>query len=137
MKDLNNKGPEMPFHVTLRTTSRGNALLHEMKQAGGKDDPITMIYLDTDKLSLVHYCDAGNRPRMTGVASPDGKRVEFEFQDITGNMHFGHMHNAAFNFINADHHTEDWTFMMGDKPVHAHFDLHRTTNPPPVIAYNR
>ena len=29
--------------------------------------------------------------------------------------------------IDANHHTEDWTFMMpGDKPVHAHFDLQRT-----------
>jgi hypothetical protein len=28
--------------------------------------------------------------------------------------------------IDANHHTEDWTYMLpGDKPVHAHFDLQR------------
>src|SRR6266568_3544601 len=36
------------MHVTLRTTSRGNALLHEMTSAGSPDDPITMFYLDED-----------------------------------------------------------------------------------------
>jgi hypothetical protein len=58
--------------------------------------------------------------------SPDGKKVEFEFLDIAGNPQY-HMHHAAFNFLDANHHTEDWTFMNpGDKPVHAHFDLQRT-----------
>jgi hypothetical protein len=29
--------------------------------------------------------------------------------------------------IDANHHTEDWTYMMpGDKPMHAHMDLQRT-----------
>ena len=36
------------------------------------------------------------------------------------------MHHSVFTIIDANHHTEDWTFMMKEKPVHAHFDLHRT-----------
>jgi len=37
------------------------------------------------------------------------------------------MHHAVFTFVDANHHIEDWTFMLaGDKPVHAHFDLQRT-----------
>ena len=37
------------------------------------------------------------------------------------------MHHAVFTFIDENHHTEDWTYMMpGDKPVRAHFDLQRT-----------
>src|SRR5439155_119165 len=82
-------------------------------------------YLDGEQLTLVHYCDAGNRPRMTGKMSPDGKTVEFELKDISGSTEH-HMHHGVFTIIDANHHTEDWTFMMKDKPIHAHFDLHRT-----------
>lgn len=113
-----------PAQILLRVTSRGNALMHDLTIAGIPDNPITMFYLDSDRMLLTHYCDAGNRPRMTGTVSPDGKKVEFEFLDIAGNPQY-HMHHAVFTIIDADHHTEDWTFMMGDKPMHAHFDLHR------------
>ena len=125
--------PEMSgskMHASLRVTSRGNALVHEFQEAGTPldatkyDHPVTMLYVDGDQLTLVHYCDAGNRPRMTGKMSPDGKSVEFEFKDISGSTEY-HMHHSVFTIIDANHHTEDWTFMMKDKPMHAHFDLHR------------
>jgi hypothetical protein len=118
------------MHLSLRVTSRGNALVHEFQEAGTPldatkyDHPVTMLYLDGDQLTLIHYCDAGNRPRMTGKMSPDGKTVEFEFADISGSTAY-HMHHAVFTIIDADHHTEDWTFMMKDKAIHAHFDLKR------------
>jgi hypothetical protein len=118
--------------ITLRVTSRGNAIVHEMKEAGTPDDaakydhPVTMLYVDSGRLTLVHYCDAGNRPRMTAKTSPDGKKVEFEFQDLSGGNDYGHMHHAVFTVIDENHHTEDWTYMMpGDKPMHAHMDLTR------------
>jgi hypothetical protein len=126
--------PEMSgakMHLSLRVTSRGNALVHEMQEAGTPldatkyDHPVTMFYVDGDQLTLVHYCDAGNRPRMTGKMSPDGKTVEFELKDISGNPDY-HMHHSVITLIDANHHTEDWTFMMKDKPMHAHFDLQRT-----------
>ena|SRR5947209_3722453 len=119
-----------PMYVTFRVTSRGNALVHEMKQPGTpddptKDDPVSMLYLEGDRLLLTHYCDAGNRPRLTGKMSEDGKSVEFEFLDVSGSTKYGHMHHAVFTMIDANHHTEDWVFMLNDKPVHAHFDLQR------------
>jgi len=115
------------MQVTLRTTSMGNALMHEMTGGGRPDDPITMLYLDGDRLLLTHYCDAGNRPRMTGKISSDGKTVEFDFLDVAGSTQYGHMHHAVFTLIDANHHNEDWTYMEpGDKPVHAHFELQRT-----------
>src|SRR5208282_3395806 len=61
--------PEMsggkPMHLSLRVTSRGNALVHEFQEAGTPldatkyDHPVTMLYVDGDQLTLVHYCDAG------------------------------------------------------------------------------
>jgi hypothetical protein len=129
------KAPEMEGahpQVTLRVTSRGNAIVHEMKEAGTPEDPgkydhpVTMLYLDSDHLYLTHYCDAGNRPRMVARTSPDGKTVEFDFVDVAGGTQYGHMHHAVFTVIDENHHTEDWTYMMpGDKPMRAHMDLTR------------
>lgn len=124
--------PGTSMHITMRVTSRGNALVHEMKEVGATDDPskydhpVTMFYLDNDRLILTHYCDAGNRPRMAAKASADGKSVEFAFLDLSGGTEYGHMDHALFTIIDANHHTEDWTYIMpGDKPVHAHMDLQR------------
>ena len=85
-----------------------------------------MIYLEGDRLTLVHYCEAGNRPRMVVRKSPDQKTAEFDFVDISGSTTPAYLHHFVFTIINADHHTEDWTFMLpGDKLLHAHFDLKR------------
>jgi hypothetical protein len=127
-------GMNATVRVSLRVTSGGDALMHEMVPEGrsdapsrGDDDPITMIYIDGDRVILTHYCDSGkNRPRMAGKLSPDGKTVEFDFLDVSGGTRYGHMHNAVFTIIDADHHTEDWTYMSPeDKPGHAHIDLVR------------
>jgi hypothetical protein len=130
MKEMS--GDAALFHVALRVTSRGHAIVHELQQAGTPldftkyDHPVTMLYLDGDRLDLVHYCDAGNRPHMEAKASPDGKRVEFELVDVSGPRQHGYMQHAVFTSVDANHHTEDWTFMLpGDKPVQAHFDLRR------------
>jgi hypothetical protein len=123
---------DKPVHVSLRVTSRGNALVHEMQEAGTAEDParydhpVTMFYVDGDRLLLTHYCDAGNRPRMTGKVSRDGKTVDFDFVDFSGGNQYGHMYHATFTALDANHHTEDWTYLMpGDKPMHAHMDLQR------------
>ncbi len=122
-----------PIQVTMRVASRGNALVHEIAP-GGVPEP-TMIYLDGDRLTLVHYCEAGNRPRMVARKSPDQKTVEFEFVDISGSTMPVYLNHFVFTIIDADHHTEDWTFMLpGGKLLRAHFDLKRTKEnaPPPA-----
>jgi hypothetical protein len=111
--------------VTLRVTSRGNALMHEMRISGIPDDPITMFYVEDGRFLLTHYCDAGNRPRMEGVVSPDGKTLKFNFLDVAGGMEKGHMHDTMFTLIDADHHIEDWNYMFGNQSVRAHHDLRR------------
>jgi hypothetical protein len=117
-----------PMHATLRVTSMGNALMHEMVLAGRSDDPITMFYVDGDRLLLTHYCDAGNRPRMTATMSPDGKKVDFAFLDVNNfnEAQGGYMQHAVFTTVDANHHTEDWTFLAQGKPIEVHVALQRT-----------
>src|SRR5260370_38133727 len=86
-----------PTHLSLRGTSRGNVLVHEMQEAGTPldatkyDHPVTMFYVDGDQFTLIHHCDAGNRPRMTSKMSPDGKTVESEREDSSRRTEL-HMH---------------------------------------------
>jgi hypothetical protein len=117
-----------PLHVSLRVTSMGSAIMHEIK-GGGPEDPITMLTVDGDRLLLTHYCDRGNQPRMAGTGSPDGKTITFNFIDATNlqSSQGGHMQNAVFTLIDSDHHTEKWEFQMADgKPMGATFDLRRS-----------
>jgi uncharacterized protein with GYD domain len=127
---------EMPdmkprMHVSIRVTSRGNVVVHEFQEAGTLldstkfDHPVTMFYVDQDQLNLVHYCDAGNRPRMIGTRSEDGKTFDFELQEVSGDPTY-HMHHIVFTVIDENQHVEEFTFMMGDKPMHASFVLTRT-----------
>jgi hypothetical protein len=117
-----------PLLVSLRVTSMGNALMHEMTGGGRPDDPITMFHLDGDRLILNHYCDAGNQPRMVGTISPDGKTITFNFLDATNllSSQYGHMQRVVFNLIDSNHHTELWEFEMADgKKMGGLIDLKR------------
>jgi hypothetical protein len=117
----------MSVQATIRVTSRGNAILHEMTSSAMPDNPITMIYVDGDRLLLTHYCDSGNRPRMEGKISPDGNSVEFTLFDITGNTEKGFMNRIAFTIVDANHHNEESTFMLpGNKSFRAAGVFQRT-----------
>ena len=129
------RNPELDgaIQVTMRVASRGSVLMHEIAP-GGVPEP-TAIYLEGDRLTLLHYCEAGNRPRMVARKSPDQNTVEFDFVDISGSTTPAYLHHFVFTTITSDHHTEDWTFMLpGDKLLRAHFDLHRAKEsvPPPA-----
>ena len=129
------RSPEIEgaIQVTMRVASRGNVLVHEIAP-GGVPEP-TAIYLEGDRLTLVHYCEAGNRPRMVARKSPDQKTVEFDFVDISGSTRPAYLHHFVFTPITADHHTEDWTFMLsGDTLLRAHFDLKRAKESVPPAA---
>lgn len=128
------RGPDGAVLVTFRVTSGGSALLQEMVPDGrildpsnGDDDPVTMIYLDDNKLTLVMYCDTGkNRPRMLGARSPDGKRIEFAMVDFGGDRKHGIMDRATFSILDAAHHAEGWDYVTtGGQRLHAQMDLTR------------
>jgi hypothetical protein len=124
--DEDGKIPEI--HVTMRVTSMGNTLMHEMQVNGQPDDPITMFTLDSGRLVLTHYCDAGNQPHMAATVSPDGKTLTFDFVSASNLLptQHGHMQHVVFTLIDANHHTELWQFAMADgKTMGAVMDLHR------------
>ena len=105
-----------PVKITIRVTSSGNAILHEGTSSAIPDNPITMLYVDSDRLLLTHYCDSGNRPRMQGKLSPDGNTVTFDFLDVSGSTEKFLMHDAMFTMVDADHHIEAWTYSLHGKP---------------------
>lgn len=112
--------------VAFRTTSNGSALMSEIM---GEEDMITMFHLDGDRLLMTHYCGAGNQPRMKATASHDGKTITFDFLDATNlaSPEAGHMHRMVLTVIDANHHTEDWTFVENGKENHERFELERKT----------
>lgn len=109
-------GTPMNGQVTLRVTSMGNTLMHEMKSTDRPDDPISMFHLEGDRLFMTHYCDAGNEPHMVATTAPDGKTITFDFVDATNLLpgQGGHMQHVVFTMIDANHHTELWQFAMED-----------------------
>lgn len=123
------------MEASFRVTSRGNAVVHEMKGAGDADDatkndhPVTMMYLDGANLVLTHYCDAGNRPRMAARLSPDGKQIDFDFLDVAGPTTHGHMQHVRITLVDSTHHAEEWTWATPNgKTMSARMDLHRIEN---------
>ena len=111
-------------NIRLDVTDRDEGKVHfvyyeDLTEWKYRDDPVTHLHLDraqgvsVEKLTPFLY-----------RISYGGKTVEFELKDISGSTAY-HMHHSVFTVIDANHHTEDWTFMMKDKPIHAHFDLHR------------
>ena len=109
--------------LSIRVASQGNALIHELSTPGPE---VTVFYLDDDRLTLMHYCDYGNRPHMVARPSADGKTVEFDLIDAPGSNQVGHVTHAVFTMIDANHHIEDWNFTLPNGTVvHAHLDFKR------------
>jgi hypothetical protein len=117
-----------PVKVFFRDTAGGSALMSEIL-GHGPENMVSMFHLDgPNRLLLTHYCGAGNQPRMTATASPDGKAITFDFLDATNlaSPDAGHMQRVIFTVIDANHHTEDWTFADHGKEMKEFFDLRRS-----------
>jgi len=86
-----------------------------------------MFHLDGDRLLLTHYCSAGNQPRMKASLAPDGKSISFDFVDATNlsSPEAGHMNRVVFAIPDANHHSEEWTFLDHGKQMKETFALER------------
>ena len=109
--------------LSIRVASQGNALIHELSTPGPE---VTVFYRDDDRLTMIHYCDYGNRPHMVARPSTDGKTVEFDLIDAPGSNAIGHVSHWVFTIIDASHHFEDGQFTLPNGTiVHAHLDFKR------------
>ena len=118
----------MPIQVSFRDVAGGSALMSEI-HGYGPENMVSMFHLDgPNRLMITHYCGAGNQPRMTASASPDGKTITFNFLDATNlaTPDAGRMQRVVFTIIDANRHTEDWTFAASGKEMKELFDLKRS-----------
>jgi hypothetical protein len=116
------------IEVSFRDFAGGSALMSEI-HGHGSENMVSMIHLDgPNRLMLTHYCGSGNQPRMTASASPDGKTITFDFLDATNlaTPDAGRMQRVVFTVIDANHHTEQWTYADRGKEMKEFFDLHRS-----------
>lgn len=114
---------DQPVTVNYRVVSQGTAVMADATH----ESMVTMYTMDGNRLLMTHYCASGNQPRMAASLSPDGKTLDFTFVDATNlaSPQAGHMHHAVFTFADANHYSEEWTWMEGGQSKVAHFDLRR------------
>lgn len=115
------------LEVSFHDTAGGSALMSEI-HGHGPENMVSMFHLDgPNRLLVTHYCGTGNQPRMQASTSPDGKTITFDFFDATNlaSPEDGHMQRLVIAMIDANHHTEDWTFADHGKQMKEFFDLHR------------
>lgn len=114
---------DKPIGLSVRIASHGNALVHELDTGTPE---ATVFYVENDGLTLIHYCDFGNRPQMVAQRLVDAKTLVFDLVAVSGSKEAGYVSHGVFTFIDPNHHLEDWTFILpGDKPMHAHIDFKR------------
>lgn len=113
--------------LSYRLIAGGSAVVETDFPGSGKE-MVTVYYRDGDKLLLTHYCGCGNHPRMKARAGDNPKELIFDFE---GGANFDpakdvHMHDAVFNFIDANKFHTEWQLYVGGKPAGKHsFDLVR------------
>jgi hypothetical protein len=114
-----------PVQDTYRLTAGDTAVMGENKM--GREDMLSLFYVDGNRLLMTHFCPSGNQPRMQATISPDLKSISFDFLDITNlpNPQSGHMHHALYLFSDADHYTETWTWRQNGKDTTFQYEMQR------------
>jgi hypothetical protein len=113
--DQGGKKGHVDFNLTYRTTSGGKVVMETMF-AGTPGEMVTMYFLEGDDLALVHYCSAGNQPKMKLETPRDSNVLSFRCLGGT-NMteQDSHMHWARLEIVDSDHLKGSWNSMKDSK----------------------
>lgn len=104
-----------PAKVRYNLVSSGTALAESLSTPEG-GDMLTIYHPDGSRLLMTHYCSENNQPRMRAAGlSPDGKKIEFSFVDVTNvsGPDAPHMAGLVLLFPDPDHLTQQWTHKTG------------------------
>ncbi|HLG15432.1 MAG TPA: hypothetical protein VJH03_13160 [Blastocatellia bacterium] len=116
---------EGTFRIRFQLVSNGTALMETMKT--GSVDMITVYHPDGESTLMTHYCAVGNQPRMRAQKSSDAKMMTFQIVDVANlkGKDDGHMLRLVIRFQDADHLTEEWTWVDKGKEATTAFHLRR------------
>jgi hypothetical protein len=110
-------------HIVFHMSSGATAFIQTI-DPGGKHEMLTIFTLDKGDVLGTHFC-MGNQPRFRAVAGNDPNILTFELKDWTGIDSPGHMQGLVLTLVDADHHYEDWTYIIDGKALTQRFDMHR------------
>lgn len=112
--------------TTFRLISGGSALL-QSHLVGSEGEMVTVYHLDGANVMGTHYCLEKNQPRFVAVPSSDPNVIEFKFKDVTNlsSPEAAHITGVKFTFIDANHHTEEWSSRENGKEYVSRFDFTR------------
>jgi len=99
-------------HASYEIASDGSAVVEKLG-SGTMHSMVTVYHKDGDRLMLTHYCGVGNQPRMRSEKASEPGVLRFAFVDATNlqSPDAGHMHRLALRFRDADHLTQEWTWV--------------------------
>ncbi|MBE3100470.1 MAG: hypothetical protein IMZ44_25400 [Planctomycetes bacterium] len=115
-----------PAQTSFRVVSAGSAVMNLLKPEN-EPEMVTMFHLDGSALMVTHYCSAGNQPRMVAASASNPKVITFTFKDVTNlaSPTAGHMRGLVLTMVDADHHTQQWTFRQDGKDQAEVFEFTR------------
>jgi hypothetical protein len=110
----------------FQVISAGSAILIS-EEVPNEGSMVTVVHTDGPELMATHYCGAKNQPRFVAVPSDDPNVIVFKFKDATNlaSPEAGRMDGVIFRIIDADHHTEEWTWRENGKDTKHTFEFAR------------
>ena len=119
--------PEMsPSTITYHTIANGSAVV-ETAFAGTPYEMITVIFMDSDRLLMTHYCAAQNQPHLIAREITDGS-VRFITDHVTNHADPDalYMGEAQWLFSDENHlKTRWWSFQNGEMGEPLTFNMTR------------